>query len=205
QTRFTLEKSLLNPFLNELEPQLPPEPVIEDGIPKIKSLPKDALAQTSLASSSLASSRATEKLLMKKADSLASAYLDHTDNPYGLQSILDIPTLELLVSEEVFQRWFRKAPDWLSEEQRQAYNLAHTKYVSLRETQLLIHHLPEQMLKYYCHYDEPAGHSLAGSKVYSQFLSFHYTVEELEAMGFWTKLLAKVQGLGGCEAIPPLW
>ncbi|MFO1462395.1 MAG: hypothetical protein U1F66_01315 [bacterium] len=205
QTRFSLEKSLAAPFLNDLEAQLPPEPVIDDGLLKIKSLPKASLLQTSLVSSPSNSSRTTVKFPLEKGSSLASAYLDHADNPYGLQAVLDIPALELLVSEEIFQRWFRKAPDWLGEEQRQAYNVAHNKYVSLRPSQLLIHHLPERMLKYYCYYDEPAGHSLAGSKVYTQFFSGSYTVEELEAMGFWPKLLAKVQGLGGCEAIPPLW
>ena len=121
------------------------------------------------------------------------AHLSHGDDPYSGYTFADPPysMSELLIDQSTFDAWFGPG---VSEADRK-------KRVGKRVQQLAIEHLPPPMLQDYC-YDKAAGSSRAHGQVRGNMAA--YTVAQLEAHHLWSKLKAKVAGLGGCSQIPPL-
>jgi hypothetical protein len=66
---------------------------------------------------------------------------------------------------------------------------------------LMLKYLPTALLRRHCRDVNYWNHSHADSTVFSGYFSGVYTVQELEAAGLWDRLEAKIQSLGGCEAI----
>jgi len=135
---------------------------------------------------------------------LANAYIDHNDNPYGMAQVPEALVAEALLSETTYRRWFPEVPSYLDEEERSQFYSAHNKRVSLRPIQLRIARLPLHTLQYYC-LKEDAGKPHGETETYKQFFDGTYTVEELEATGFWVRFEQKLADSGGCEGLPPMY
>jgi len=205
QIRFVVERAPLEQMLNVVEPLLPPEPAIDDGLPLTLSA-KLALPQSS-DRTALSSSRTlvNSAIAVNPRANLASAYLDHNDDPYGMVANPEIPVKEALISKATYKRWFKQAPEGLSEEQHTKYINAHDERVSLRPVQLEIARLPLHMFQYYC-WKQDAGKPHGETETYEQYFASKYTVEELEATGFWQRFEQKLNDqYAGCEGVPPMW
>lgn len=206
QIRFVVEKAPFEQMLNELEPLLPAEPAIDDGLlhPSSSSMESQSVLKKFSAGIPIAQDRSATVTVTKLSSSkLANAYLDHNDDPYGMKALTDIPVKEALIPEAVYHRWFAQPPDWLTDEQEAVYRAAHGKRVSLRPTQLRIARLPLYLFQYYC-WKQDAGKPHEQTETYKQFFQ-DYTPPELEATGFWTRFDQKLEELGGCEELPPMW
>ncbi len=202
QMRFVVERAPFEQMLAALEPVLPADPAIDDGLSPLLS--RASLMTSSFALASPPSRGAVSSGKLEKGADLANAYLDHNDNPYGMEAIPEVPMQEALISEATYQRWFRQPPASLSDEQRSVYMNAHGKRVSLRPVQLRIARLPLHLFKYYC-WKEDAGKPYAETETYKNFFDSKYTPAELEATGFWQRFEAKLAEYGGCEGVPPMW
>ena len=124
------------------------------------------------------------------------AYLSHGDDLYGRYSIgkysdapLPYPSAELLISPTRFNEWFGpgvSSPD---------------KNVARRSAELAVQHLPIGLIFDYCA-DKAAQASHADGLVFN-YLSYYYSLAELEEANLWERLEAKLTALGGCAANPP--
>jgi len=133
-------------------------------------------------------------------------WTDHADNPYNLSDSPEIPIDRILVDDDTFGHWFHPVdPNW-PQEKKDAANHENLKSVSRRPTDLRIEYLPFQMLADHCRYDQNVV-SNADSFVYSNYFESSdpadtlYSADDLEKMHFWERMLAKVDSLGGCQAI----
>lgn len=200
QARFVVERAPYEQMMGALEPALPAEPAINDGLPVYSGSVK-AIPQSSALSASSSSSRtAAPKKYVQASTALVDVYLDHNDNSYGMKSMPEVPVREALVSQDTYRRWFKPPPEHLSSEQRTTYMSAHNKRVSLRPLQLRIARMPLHTADYFC-WKEDAGKPYAETQTYRQFFEGTYTPEELAATGFWQRLEQQIVSLGGCEAI----
>lgn len=202
QMRFVVERAPFEQMLAALEPLLPADPAIDDGLSSLVA--RVSVLASGFALSSPPVRGAVPRGKFEAGSSLTSAYLDHNDNPYGMEAIPEIPVKEALISEGTYERWFRAPPDSLNDEQRSVYMGAHNKRVSLRPTQLQIARLPLRILQYYC-WKQDTGKPYAESETYKNFFESTYTPVELEATGFWQRFEAKLAEYGGCEGVPPMW
>jgi hypothetical protein len=116
----------------------------------------------------------------------------HGDDPYGLAGAPEIPTSGILLDDATFHAWF------LDEDDSDVWE----RYVGRRHADLYLQYLPVYLVKKHCQ-DLAAGASHADSKVYGSVFSTTYSVAEVESLGLWTGLDAKVISLGGCAAIGP--
>jgi len=202
QIRFVVEKAPFEQMINELGPQLPAEPVIDDGVPRLL---KTSTFIRDLAWDVPQGVKQPINILEKpRSPALSSAYLDHNDNPYGMKSFPEIPVREALIPERTYETWFAAPPASLTDEEESAYRSAHNKRVSLRPVQLLIAKLPIYLFQYFC-WKEDEGKPHEQSEMYQQYFESSYSPTELENTGFWTRFEQKFDELGGCESIPPLW
>jgi hypothetical protein len=116
--------------------------------------------------------------------------LAHADDPYGIHHAPEIPIEDILLDDPTFQAWFVNEPDL--EEQG--------KNVSRRVADLYLQYLPEYLLMLHC-WDTLLGNDHASSKVYDYVFKSTYSVAEMEAMGLWTAMDAKLAQIGGCAAV----
>ena len=126
-----------------------------------------------------------------------SIYLSHGDDPYsGLGRYYPpfpepYPSSELPISEATYTEWF-------STSNPHEENL---KNVGRKTTELGVEYLSPALLNTRCS-DLAAGRSNADSYVYAPGwfgIGNHWTVDELEAMGFWERMDAKIEQYGGCS------
>ena len=124
-------------------------------------------------------------------------YLSHGDDPYnGLTKAIPpfprpFPISEILIDEGAFREWFGEPNTW--EERR--------NNVGRRVVELGVKHLSPYLLRARCG-DLAAGRSNAESEVYRPGhagVGRYWTVEELEEMGFWERMDAKIARYGGCS------
>ncbi|HKY63344.1 MAG TPA: hypothetical protein VJR29_08000, partial [bacterium] len=209
QTRFAVERTPFQAMLDALEPLLPAEPAIDDGLSTLSS----SLAGLAVASKipglgSNGESRNVPSPLFTTSftpgSGLLNAYIDHNDNPYGMTKLPEAAMPEALIDETTYRRWFPEPPPNLSGEQRSQFFSAHNKRVSLRPTQLRIAKIPLHTMQYYC-WKQDAGKPHGETETYEQFFAGTYTVEELESTGFWQRLEQKLNEAGGCEGLPPMY
>lgn len=114
--------------------------------------------------------------------------LAHADDPYGIHSAPEIPTAEILLDDATYQAWFVDESD----------PAARLKNVGRRTADLYLQYLPEILLYKHCLDINIFNNDHASSLVYNFAFSATYTVEEMEAMGLWTGIEAKLSTLGGC-------
>lgn len=117
-------------------------------------------------------------------------YMSHGDDPYNAyaKATPPFPAVDLVFDHVTYDAWFPSgAPDPNVNIGRRVYELA-------------LIHLPDSLLRAHCA-DVAAGRNHASSDVYQTF-SRWYSVAELEAMGLWNRLDAKVTSFGGCGYIP---
>jgi hypothetical protein len=121
-------------------------------------------------------------------------YLDHGDTPYDLM-MRDpiIGASDLLINQAKFDTWFGPA---VSEEDKE-------KNVGRLSFELTLKYLPKPLLGKYC-LDKLNNRTHAQSDVFKVFEG-RYTVFQLELMGLWNRMDAKIASLGGCGNIPPLY
>ena len=115
--------------------------------------------------------------------------IGHADDPYGIEDAPEIPAIEILIDDATFNDWFVNEGD----------SVQRDKNVSRRVADLHLQYLPQVLLDLHCD-DLEDGKDHAGSQVYGWVFSTTYTVEEMEAMGLWTGLDAKLAAMGGCDA-----
>jgi hypothetical protein len=72
--------------------------------------------------------------------------------------------------------------------------------IGRRVYELALIYLPNALLQAHCA-DLAAGRGHAASDVFAMF-SRWYSVTQLEGMGLWNRLDAKVASFGGCASIP---
>jgi len=119
-------------------------------------------------------------------------YLSHGDDPYGglSEATPPIPIQDVPIDKPKFDAWFDSA-------------LPATEIcsnVGRHSLELAIAYLPNYLLHQHC-YDLSAGLGHANSTVYAT-LQGSYTVAELEAVGLWLRMDAKIAQLGGCANVP---
>ena len=128
-------------------------------------------------------------------------YLSHGDDPYGLLGLHSppfpepFPTSEILIPESKYTQWFNASNS-------SAENLNN---VGRRMRELAVRYLPQWLLSVRCR-DIASGVSNEESLVYSPSntgIGRNWTVAELEAMGFWERMDAKIEQYGGCPILRP--
>jgi len=113
-------------------------------------------------------------------------YLTHGDDPYNqMAKTADYPAGELLIDQATFDAWAAEP----------------STFVGRRVHQLSAIWLPQALLKRRC-VDLDAGTGESESEVY-EALDKHYSLQDLEGMGFWQALDAEVAAEGGCAVINP--
>lgn len=119
-------------------------------------------------------------------------HLSHGDDPYNHWTYADPPysMFELLMDQSKFDEWFGS----------DVPNDARKQHVGKRVTELAIQYLPTAMLLHYCN-DQAAGKSHADGEVYAAFEGYGYTLAQLEKHQLWTRMDAKITGLGGCDHV----
>jgi hypothetical protein len=111
-------------------------------------------------------------------------YLSHGDDLYSqyVRGDASYPVEELLISAPKYLEWFDPAtPE------------AHAANIGRQPMELALIHLPSYLLSQYCH--TPGAITNAFSR--------WYTRAQLDALGLWGRIQAKVAALGGCANIPP--
>lgn len=118
-------------------------------------------------------------------------HLSHGDDPYNGYTFAEPPysMSELLLDQGKFDSWFGSG---VSDSDK-------AKHVGKRVQELAIEHLPPPMLHDYCA-DKDAGQSHANGSVRANLPG--YSVAQLEAHHLWSKMDAKIAGMGGCDQIP---
>lgn len=120
--------------------------------------------------------------------------LAHADDPYGILDAPEIPTADILLDDATYQAWFVNETD-LAER---------LKNVGRRYADLYLQYLPNVLLYYHCLDVLFFNNDHANSRVYGRYFkstNSPYTVEEMEAMGLWTGIEAKLDALGGCSGL----
>jgi hypothetical protein len=120
------------------------------------------------------------------------AGIGHADDPYGLAGAPEIPVGDLLIADATFQAWF-------ADESDPAVVLQN---VGRRFADLNLAYLPLSLLTRHC-LDLQDGNDHAHSRVYGAAFQGTYSVAEMEAMGLWTGIEAKLPTVGGCAALLP--
>ena len=96
---------------------------------------------------------------------------------------------DLLISQDKFDAWFDLSLP----------TTEHCNNIGRQVLELALQTLPNYVLNLYC--DDLANNlDHASSSVYNLFSKI-YSVTELETMGLWNALQAKVDGLGGCQNV----
>jgi hypothetical protein len=123
-------------------------------------------------------------------DGGAYAGIGHGDDPYALASAPEIPVGDILIDDATFHAWFvhESDPDVV------------LTNVGRRTANLYLAYLPQVLLQQHC-WDLVLNNDHASSRVYNWAFSATYTVAELEALGLWTGIEAKLAALGGCNAL----
>lgn len=124
-------------------------------------------------------------------------FLSHGDDPYNSlwRATPPVPIGELPIDATTYAAWFGgggPVPPGGTNVARQTVELA-------------IRYLSDPLLRAHCD-DLAAGRGHAQSRVFDpQFtgLGLYYTVLELENLGLWTSLDAKLAAIGGCANVPP--
>ncbi len=128
-------------------------------------------------------------------------FLSHGDDPYNRNTWYSPPfpepfsSSEILVPGSKFRQWFNTSNS--PEENRN--NVGRTI------VELAVAHLPQLLLHWRCQ-DLSDGRSLESSRVYhrhSTGIGHHWTLAELEDIGFWERLDAKIERYGGCPIAHP--
>lgn len=128
------------------------------------------------------------------ADSL---FLSHGDDVYGTFSNLtpwqtpEFPSAELLVSAGQYNKWLGVVSQETFSDSSQCDN------VGRQPLELSIKYLTTPLLQTYC--ESGAKRSTTGPffKTFSKI----YTIEQLDAMGIWAKMDAKIAAKGGCSKL----
>jgi hypothetical protein len=118
-------------------------------------------------------------------------HLSHGDDPYDSYTFADppFPMAELLIDQTQYDSWFGSG---VSEDTR-------CNNIGRRVKELAIVYLPLAMLHDCCD-DQAAGKSHAHGVVAGNLHPF--TVAELEAFNFWTRMDLKIASYGGCAQVP---
>lgn len=124
-------------------------------------------------------------------------FLSHGDDPYNSlwRATPPVPIAELPIDAATYANWFAGGaplPPAGSNVGRQTVELA-------------IRFLSDPLLRAHCD-DLAAGRSHAQSRVYDPQvtgLGRYYTVLELDQLGLWTRLDARLAAIGGCANVPP--
>lgn len=122
-------------------------------------------------------------------------FLSHADDLYSTpfrEWMTFVPVSELLIDRAKFDKWF--GPNLTPAQQ--------DRNVGRQVADLTITYLPHGLLRVHCT-DMAYGNDHAASDVVRFYLGLFYSVAELEAIGLWTRMDAKIAGLGGCDKIPP--
>ena len=124
-------------------------------------------------------------------------FLSHGDDPYNSlwRATPPVPITELPIDGATFAAWF---------EGGQPLPPGGTN-VGRQTVELSIRYLSDPLLRAHCD-DLAAGRGHAQSRVFDpQFtgLGLYYTVLELEQLGLWTRLDARLAAIGGCANVPP--
>ena len=128
-------------------------------------------------------------------------YLSHGDDPYNRFTWYSppfpepFPSSDLLISGSRFREWFNSSHS--NEENR--WN------VGRRVRELAVENLPQLLLHWRC-LDLADGLPKESGRVYrpgSSGIGRDWTVAELEAMGFWERMDAKIAEYGGCPIPHP--
>jgi hypothetical protein len=119
-------------------------------------------------------------------------YLSHGDDPYNqlTKATPPFPAAEILIDQAKFDTWFGAG----------VADADKSNNIGRRTRELAITYLPNYLLHAYCS-DLTAGSSHAAGQVFTIF-STNYTVAQLEAVGLWTQMDAKIAGFGGCPHVP---
>jgi hypothetical protein len=121
-------------------------------------------------------------------------YLSHGDDPYGYPwaGVPPVPGKSLLIDQSTWDAWFNAS---LSDDQR-------TNNISRQVIEVVLYYLPNYLLRGYCR--DIATGAVRGQSdfVYKTFAQW-YTLDQVEAMGLWDRLDAKVASFGGCANVPP--
>ena len=119
-------------------------------------------------------------------------YLSHGDDPYrygGWITLPQPPVGSLLIDEAQFGAWFKQG-SWTG------YN-----NVGRRGKELILQYPSDEMLARYCQDTKDGNHHASGSTYTFYGFPRLYTVAQLEAMGFYATLDAKLPQAGGCPAV----
>ena len=128
-------------------------------------------------------------------------YLSHGDDPYNRNTWYSppfpepFPSSDLLIPGSQFREWFSSSHS--DDENR--------KNVGRTVAELGVETLPQLLLHWRC-LDLADGLTKESSRVYrpgSTGIGHHWTVAELEAIGFWDRLDAKIAQYGGCPIPHP--
>ena len=120
------------------------------------------------------------------------AYLSHGDDPYSQLSRLRprFPIDDLLIDQATFDTWF---PATLG--------IRACNGRGRRPADLVVRDLPNDLLRVYCD-DIRNGSSHASGEIFRGFFDGSIAVAELEALGLWSRMDAKIAAFGGCTGIP---
>ena len=118
-------------------------------------------------------------------------YLSHGDDPYNnlyKYSTPKFPPLDLVIDHYKFDKWFDKS---LPIE-------TICNNVGRHALELAVEYLPYKLLEIHCQ-DKSEGNRPENSKLYNEIFRNHLSLKELNAFGFWDRLDAKINRLGGCK------
>lgn len=124
-------------------------------------------------------------------------YLTHGDDLFGTFGSIskwgtpEIPSSEFLISSSKYNQWLGIVTQETFKDSSQCSN------VGRQPLELSIKYLTKPMLEKYC--ESGAKRSTTGPffKIFSKI----YTIEQLDAMGIWAKMDAKIASKGGCSKL----
>jgi Regulator of chromosome condensation (RCC1) repeat len=122
-------------------------------------------------------------------------YIPHADDVYStnVKAKPPVPISRLLIDAATHEAWFGPAVDEATAQVN----------ISRLEKHLGVEYLSDGLLQLYCK-DLDSGASPAASQVYESLKDF-WTLDDLLEMDLWTKLDAKLEARGGCNALETSW